>query len=82
MNEYTISVKAGDKIVDAFSNVLVHPVIVAKIIHKAPGPIKRKVWETIKFVILHWKVEANRGTFDPSEKEIYEWARKVNDEQG
>lgn len=78
--EWKASEKAAAKIKDAFSNVLVTPVIVARVLSDAPTPIKIKIWQTMKFIILHWKISANHNTYPPHEEEIYNWVRKVSDE--
>jgi len=74
--EYTESVKAGNKIIKILSNVLVHPVIVAQVLHNSPEAVRIKVWQTVKFLILHWKIDYNRGT--QSVKAIDEWIKEMN----
>lgn len=80
-----VSKKVGEDIVKALNVLTYSPATVAQVLTSAPGPIQHRLYLTIRAVIRLWSIDAKHRTYDPEYKEIYDWAKEVdngNDQSG
>jgi hypothetical protein len=70
------SEKIAQRIIAALDTLTYSPVVAARVLASAPGPIQHRLWLTVKALIQLWEIEARYGTFDPKNEEIYRWAER------
>jgi hypothetical protein len=81
MDVHKASSKAAQGVIKALDVLTYSPTLVAQILTSAPGPIQHRLYLTIRAVIKMWAIDAKGRTFDPEYREIYNWAKGVDNDR-
>lgn len=82
MYDYEESERSGRKILDLLSNIMLSPTMVAKVLANANGPMRIRVWQVVKAIIVMWEIDIKHEQVSAEHREIYEWVKGLNNGRG
>jgi hypothetical protein len=82
MDTHKSSKKAAAKVLAALDVLTFSPAIAASVLASASGPIQHRLYLTVKALIHAWAIDAKARTYDPANKEIYDWAKEHDNGNG